>query len=114
MRKGTMEEQEHEQVRTVPKTQCGACGRYFVGTSVFDLHRITDPDAKFGRRCQTEDEMVAAGLAHEPRYVKFRVENKPTTELQDVWYSRVKRENLATSNPWGKEKISATEDGELE
>jgi len=102
-----MDEQE---VRTVSRTQCGACGRYFVGASVFDLHRITDPAAKFGRRCQTEEEMLAAGLAHEPRYVKFRVENKPTTELQEVWYSQRGRDHLAASNPWGKEKVSEETD----
>lgn len=45
--------------------QCRACGRDFGGITAFDRHRVgkyTRKGPDYGRRCLTEEEMLAAGL----------------------------------------------------
>lgn len=46
---------------TGDRNQCQSCKTYFNSTYAFDKHRVGD----FGvdRRCRTEDEMLAKGMA---------------------------------------------------
>ena len=104
----TIESAIQEQVRTVGKTQCSECNRYFVGVSAFEAHQVSDKTAKFGIRCLSDKEMQAKGFQNEKRRVRSRVENKPVTELHDVWYSVVSRERLA--HLWAKDEDDS-EDG---
>ena len=38
---------------------CPACGLFFKSSAGFDMHRIDDPDGKYGRRCLNIEEMKA-------------------------------------------------------
>ena len=89
----TEESQDTEEavrLRGVSKTQCGGCLQYFTGMTIFDNHRI----GAFGkdRRCMTEDEMIAAGWAKEPRMVLLYRDGKPAPEERDVWFDVQGRE----------------------
>ncbi len=80
-------------MRVISKTQCSACQKYFVGVSAFDAHRIGDY-GKRERRCLTDAEMIEVGFDSERLLVKFRLDNKPMKEEQQVWFQVAKRESL--------------------
>ena len=49
---------------------CRTCGEYFNSTFAFDKHRVGKHDlaaSHFGRRCLTEAEMTARGMARNQR-----------------------------------------------
>ncbi len=45
-------------------SQCGACGLVFVSMKAFDAHRA-GPYTRGGRRCLTQQEMRARGMAQD-------------------------------------------------
>lgn len=82
-----------EILRSIRKVQCGGCGKYFGGNSLFEQHRTGSVlDGK--RRCMTDEEMIARGLAWEWCMVKMIIENKQLRERQAVWYDPVARDEL--------------------
>jgi len=82
---------DEKKLRVISKTQCAGCGRYFTGMSIFDAHRLGPATA---RRCMTEDEMRAAGMASEPLMVRVYHENHTNREEHEVWYDVGARETL--------------------
>lgn len=76
-------------LRTIAKCQCGGCNRFFSGMGAFDAHRI-GPSQQ--RRCMTEEELRAAGMAWEWCFVTVIHENKRSKEKQEVWYDVAKRD----------------------
>lgn len=80
-----------ETARVVSKCRCSGCGCYFSSDYIFERHRITDSGK---RRCLTDPEMRAIGLADELRMVRRRVNDHPTRELEVVWYDAIGREKM--------------------
>ncbi len=79
---------------TINKCQCSACGKFFVGTSVFDKHRV-GPYTKGDRRCLTDEEMQSHGLDYEKKLVKFYCGRKePSYEEHNVWFLITDRERM--------------------
>lgn len=83
--------ENEERVRVISKTQCAGCGRYFTGMGIFDRHRIGPATA---RRCMTEGEMRAAGMATETLSVRVYHENHADHEEHEVWYDVEGREAI--------------------
>lgn len=84
---------DQERQKSMGRTQCGACGRYFVSGTVFDQHRAGSFD-KRERRCLSDEEMRAAGLVTEWRNVRIAKNGRDTFEDHDVWYDIVARERV--------------------
>lgn len=80
-----------EGLRIIRKNQCGGCGKYFSGNSLFEQHRIGPMEE---RRCMTTEEMMAAGMDWEYCLVTMMVENKRYREKQPVWYDVAAREKV--------------------
>ena len=74
---------------TIKRTECRGCGKFFVGTSVFDEHRI--------------------GMDCEKKLVHIIIEGKNTYEEHDVWFMIAWRAR-AKSATYGKQ----TDDDEEE
>ncbi len=100
---------------TIKRTECRGCGKFFVGTSVFDEHRIGSygeaiHNAKgnvtgytpHSRRCMTEEEMRVAGMDCEKKLVHIIIEGKNTYEEHDVWFMIAWRAR-AKSATYGKQ-----------
>lgn len=82
-------------VLTVAKTQCCRCKRFFVGLGTFDAHFVgSGAFADNPRRCRTDAELLAAGLAFEQRLVRMRRENVKIREEHPVWYDVLQREEV--------------------
>lgn len=90
-----MERQQEaaSELRTIARTQCGGCKRYFVSVTVFDQHRAGSFD-KQTRRCLTDEELRTAGMDTERRNVRMMRENRTSFEPHDVWYDVAGRERL--------------------
>lgn len=83
-------------MRTVGKTQCTQCTRYFVGVTSFDTHQTLDKSAARSRVvCMTDEGLRQAGLETERRLVRFWVEGVSVTEEHDVWFDPVGRDRIA-------------------
>lgn len=94
-----------EAVRTVGKTQCSGCGRYFVGVSVFEQHRIGEVGKN--RRCLSDAELQHSGFASEQRQVRMYLENRRVVETHLVWYNASDRDRL--SGLWAKDEADSLE-----
>lgn len=73
---------------TIAKCQCSGCGKFFVGTSYFDMHR------KGLERCFTDAEMREKGMDTEKKNVRIVVNGNITYQEHDVWFDAVGREKF--------------------
>lgn len=78
--------------KTIHKVQCSACGKFFVGDTLFDYHRVGEYGKN--RRCLSTEEMQEVGLTTEKRQVRMFLDGKEYFEEHDIWYSPAAREHV--------------------
>lgn len=80
-------------MKSIGKTACGGCGRYFTSTSEFDAHRVgafgLPPDHADRRRCATEGELRRDGWECETMSVKGGDGSRVEAE---VWFRPARRQ----------------------
>lgn len=81
-----------EKVKSVQKIFCSACGKYFVGDTIFDAHHKTYKGDVSRRRCMTAREMREKGFETEKRMVRVILNGQAGEEEHSVWYSVADRE----------------------
>lgn len=83
------EEGSTQQLRKIPKVQCGVCEKFFVGDAIFFAH-LTGSFFKRERRCL----MLTQGFNHEKALVKEIIEEKKSYVERTVWYLVANRASL--------------------
>lgn len=88
-----VDELQSDTHNALAKIRCGGCEQWFASQSCFDQHRIGEIKAGT-RRCMTNEQMIAAGMATETRKVNVRHSNVKMQEVHEVWYHVEDREKM--------------------